>query len=82
MQPPGAHQSQRASRSFFDREIDRGIALVQSIDEYINTSTFGRIFRLKGSGHVGPHPANHPLGVHCLNVTFRRSRLTRFQQTA
>lgn len=32
--------------------IDKAVAKIHALDERINRSTFGRVFRLDGSGHV------------------------------
>lgn len=37
---------------FFTKPMDRLVEGISSIDARVNSSTFGRIFRLNGSGHV------------------------------
>ncbi|KAK4453139.1 ubiquitin carboxyl-terminal hydrolase [Podospora aff. communis PSN243] len=51
MQPSGSEPPQRDSRSFIEKKVQSVVRGVRNVDEFINTSTFGRIFRLKGSGH-------------------------------
>jgi hypothetical protein len=59
MQPPGCEPPQRDSRSFIEKKVQGVVRAVRSVDECINTSTFGRIFRLKGSGHVSQWRADN-----------------------
>ncbi len=39
-------------RGFFRRKIDQFYSVINSVNDTVNKSTFGRVFRLKGSGHV------------------------------
>lgn len=39
-------------RSFMARSFGRVIDHLRGIESAVNTSTFGRVFRLDGSGHV------------------------------
>lgn len=54
MQQPEALQGRELPEPrppFLERKVKHIVAAVRTVDDYINTSTFGRIFRLKGSGH-------------------------------
>ncbi|KAK4215930.1 ubiquitin carboxyl-terminal hydrolase [Rhypophila decipiens] len=43
--------SETDKRTFLERKFKGFFRLVKAIDEKVNTSTFGRVFRLRGSGH-------------------------------
>ncbi len=45
-------EERQPRRWFFRRKFDRLYDVLHSIDDRVNKSTFGRVFRLKGSGHV------------------------------
>lgn len=52
------HEQQQQQRyvyggSFMARTFGRVIDRLRGIEDSVNTSTFGRVFRLDGSGHVG-----------------------------
>lgn len=46
-------------------ELRKGLKIMAKkaadVGNYINRSTFGRVFRLKGSGHVCDEPYQHSL---------------------
>lgn len=52
------HQQQRYvyGESFMARACGRLIDRLRGIENSVNSSTFGRVFRLDGSGHVGSCP--------------------------
>jgi hypothetical protein len=41
-------------RRGMSRMFDRVVGLFQNLNNNVNCSTFGRVFRLKGCGHVSP----------------------------
>lgn len=52
-----AHQRKYgfAARGLMARTFERVLDRLRGVETSINTSTFGRVFRLGGSGHVRRH---------------------------
>ena len=45
-------EESKSCRGFIRRKLDQLYDTISSINDNVNKSTFGRVFRLKGSGHV------------------------------
>ncbi len=49
---PGDHAEERPWKEYGRRFVDG----VVNVNDYVNKSTFGRVFQLKDSGHVSQGP--------------------------
>ncbi|KAK3325328.1 permease family-domain-containing protein [Apodospora peruviana] len=73
MEPPvNVHAFQPpATLGFFERNFAKVFGAVRGIDERVNKSTFGRVFRLRGSGHPDEVPdANFSTEIRAGMTTF------------
>lgn len=52
LQPVGSEEPPHDTRSAFRRKLSAVSAAINSMDDVVNKSTFGRTFRLQGCGHV------------------------------
>ncbi|KAK1760923.1 putative inner membrane protein [Echria macrotheca] len=70
LQPVGAADSPPDNRSAFAKKLHACWAFIKSIDEFVNKSTFGRTFRLRGSGHDAIPDANFSTELRAGLTTF------------
>ena len=60
LQPVGSEEPPNGSRSAFHRKFSAVSAAINSMDNVVNKSTFGRTFRLRGCGHVSHSAIERP----------------------